>query len=103
MVDMGVRAVGGCRMRRGLQVLGLPLCPEWPHPHEPIIPVLGSGRKEIECVVVLLGREKRGVDIAWPREGWSGLRRLRLWGLTELCAEDEGAIDVISVFQVSES
>lgn len=48
-------------MRRGLQVLGLPVCPEWPHPHEPIIPALGSGRKEIECVVVLLGRKNAGL------------------------------------------
>ena len=45
----------------GLQVLGLPLCPERPHPHEPIIPMLGSGRKEIECVVALLGRKNAGL------------------------------------------
>ncbi|KAK3299410.1 uncharacterized protein B0H64DRAFT_388401 [Chaetomium fimeti] len=59
-MGMGVE-VGGCRLQRGLQVLGLPLPPEWPHVHEPIIPTLGSGRKEIECGAKISGRKNAGL------------------------------------------
>lgn len=58
-----------------MQLQGLPS--EFVRVREAIIPVLGSGRKEIEVLVPAFSG-KRGVDIAWLKEEQEGWCRLRL-------------------------